>query len=592
MNPLTLQQSAVDGLIDSKTLSSLLGVPTSTIRSWRHRGNSNFPRPVGELDGKVWRVEDLVRWLEDGGLTTTSEDLTAKRARGAFYTPENASQFMADWVLRESPSRVLEPSFGGGAFISATNSAAKRQNIEISWVAHELNPAEADKLVALGLLKSSELRLGDYLADSRYEPVDAVIANPPFVRLRNLNSTERQAGMEVCKRILGKDISADASSWVPFLLKMAAQLSPDGCMAVVLPLDFTYVRYALPVWKWLGENFGRLKVVRTHDRIFGDLNQDVLLLFASKKGKSTDEVLYETYTSSSKMFEGLTGEIEPLPIAEICSGKRVFQYAHLPAALRESLDTRFDGFLRPASDVASFRIGYVAGDKDFFHPTKEFQQSYRLQQKNLRGSITNARKLKGAGLYTSKASRDKFTSLWLPDPNDLNKGEQEYVRFGESNNVHKGYKCRQRKDWFVVPGVRVPDAVLTVFSQVPQLLVNDAEFVASNSQLCIYLNEGMTPEEFAVAWYNPLTLLSLNLEVHSLGGGVLVMVPNEGSRVLIPRKVQVTQKKLQDIEACLLDGDVIGAYMVGADGLKKILSAEKLEQIMTSVENLRFWREK
>ena len=41
----------------------------------------------------------------------------AQKARGAFFTPPEISQFLVNWAIRSSSDRVLEPSCGDAAFL-------------------------------------------------------------------------------------------------------------------------------------------------------------------------------------------------------------------------------------------------------------------------------------------------------------------------------------------------------------------------------------------------------------------------------------------------------------------------------------------
>ncbi len=43
----------------------------------------------------------------------------ADRLFGAYYTHSNAADSMAKWTVRQAGERVLEPSFGDGAFLLA-----------------------------------------------------------------------------------------------------------------------------------------------------------------------------------------------------------------------------------------------------------------------------------------------------------------------------------------------------------------------------------------------------------------------------------------------------------------------------------------
>ena len=116
------------------------------------------------------------------------------------------------------------------------------------------------------------------------------------------------------------------------------------------------------------------------------------------------------------------------------------------------------------------------------------------------------------------------------------------------------YKCRVRDPWFVTPGVEIPDVVVPVFADAPVLLANDAGYAASNSLLCGYLNAGVTAASVLARWYTSLTLLQIELEVHSLGGGVRVFVPNEAAAIRLPARARASPRLLARADALVRAG--------------------------------------
>ncbi|MDP9479947.1 MAG: SAM-dependent methyltransferase [Actinomycetota bacterium] len=56
----------------------------------------------------------------DGVPEIASSDTPAlRKARGAFFTPPELCNFVADWAVRSSSDTVLEPSCGEAAFLLA-----------------------------------------------------------------------------------------------------------------------------------------------------------------------------------------------------------------------------------------------------------------------------------------------------------------------------------------------------------------------------------------------------------------------------------------------------------------------------------------
>jgi len=495
---------------------------------------------------------------------------------------------MATWLVRREGETYLEPSLGDGAFVEAVADIARAAGMRRpNWIAAELDPETALAAARRGLIEPDELRIGDFLSIPQVK-VDGVIANPPYVRLRHLTPDARARATAAAEEHLGRPMLTSGSVWMPFVLRMIASIKSGGRLAVVLPLEFTYVAYSLPLWAHLGQSFGKLNVIRSRERVFPGLNQDVIILLADQRGETTDIVEFDAFETVDDMVRSTRPIHRQITVESIVSGHRAFQRALLPDGLDDVLARAADdGLTVPASNLAAFRIGYVSGDKRFFHPDAQTVKTYSLPQSSLRRSLINARKLRGQGLRTSEVAEESTDRLWVPDQ-ELTDGERKYVRRGERDGVSLGYKASIRSPWYRVPGVKVPDAIVTVFSDRPLLLINDERWVASNSLLCAYLRSGTT-DQLAASWYTPLTSLSIELEVHSLGGGVVVMVPNEAAavRVLHPSKVSDT---LDRVGASLRRGDVAAAYACGTDSLRSALGVDATELILRGAEELARWR--
>jgi hypothetical protein len=182
--------------------------------------------------------------------------------------------------------------------------------------------------------------------------------------------------------------------------------------------------------------------------------------------------------------------------------------------------------------------------------------------------------------------------LWLPDAKRLTKGEAQYVGRGESLEISKRYKCSVRSPWYVVPGIETPDVVISVFSERPLMLANDDGFFASNSLICGYLKEEAQLPRLLLAWYTSITQLSFELEVHSLGGGVLVAVPRELAKVRIPTVAQPTKRILKSLDKALSQNDVDAAIGIGDQHFLRSTDFRPadLARVKKSVALLKEWR--
>ncbi|HEU0086241.1 MAG TPA: N-6 DNA methylase [Pseudonocardiaceae bacterium] len=523
---------------------------------------------------------------------------TARRSRGVYYTPGDLAAWMTSWSITPHTQRVLEPSFGDGSFLRGLRDAKTSGADDIAVLGIEIDEATRRSAITDGLIGDSDSICADFL-EVEPTPVDAVIGNPPFVRLRHLTKRQSTAALDRAREALGRDMEPSGSLWMPFLLHSTKFLTAGGRVALVLPFEITHVRYARGLWTWLGQRFGSIRLVRLHERVFDNILQDVVLLLCADYGCETSDIEFAAYYTLDDFFEGRHVTEEKISIIAADSGSKPFTKALLTEELRNLVYGELPEILVPLAELATFSIGYVSGDKDFFHPAPEIIERFGLHEsENLIRSITRTRDLQNSGLYTSDLlQRGHDTRLFLlakeaiPSP-----GEATYIAAGRKAGVADKYKCRVRSPWWSVPGVMYPDLILSVFSSTPRLVLNDGALAASNSLLCGRLTPGVDGSSVIAAWYTSLTLLECETNVHALGGGVMVLIPGEVARIRVPRLSCNTQTNyLYELDSTLRAKGLLDAYRLGdhrvlQQGLN--LSSQQVELIREGVTTLARWREK
>lgn len=533
-----------------------------------------------------------VLWRESEPVGDLPQAPRTQRQLGAFYTPSQAASFMARWAIRRDDERALEPSMGDGQFLRAIRIQAERagyRGIE-SWGV-ELDQTMYRETVGGGVVDPERAILGDFLQVEPF-PVDVAIGNPPYVRLRHLPRIESDLARLVGSQGMGTQVDPAGSVWLPFVTHATSFLRDGGRLAFVLPFELTYVRYAKPLWRFLGRKFGSLRVVRVYERLFPDLLQDVVMLLADERGSTTSTVQYDCFERRSDLLGGSPSIRSQVDIERILGDARPFMEALLPRDLRNLLDGRLREITRPMRDKVTWNIGYVSGDKAFFHPRPETITDFALSKGSLVPAISSGRLATKHGLMTAGLPSGATQQLFLPraDASALTDGDRRYVEHGEATAVHRRYKCRIRDPWYVTPGVRAPDIVMPVFADRPILLVNDGGFAVSNSMLAGYIRAD-SAERIAAAWYTSLTLLQIELHVHSLGGGVLVMVPSEAGAIRTVENASI--ESLAEIDGDLRSGAFEQAYERGdrstLQGLYR-LTSDEIERLRDGVDVLRRWR--
>ena len=514
------------------------------------------------------------------------------RQLGAYYTPSVAALHMARWALRTGDDRVLEPSAGDGQFVRAVkshgweldNGSPDVWGVEIARDTH-------DELIRRGVLPADRAIYGDFLEVKPF-PVDVVIGNPPFVRLRHLSEVEASRARLAAERVLGRPMERDGSTWMPFVLHATQFLSLGGRLAFVLPHDATHVRYARPLWQYLASSFRTLRVVRVHERLFPDILQDVILLLADGHGGSTNSIEFEAFESVDDLSLGLPSVRKRIDVSRLVRGERVFVEALLAPELVDLLQGSIARTTNPVRDLASFNIGYVCGDKRFFHPSRQTVAHFQLPASSLLPTLASGRVARSLGMHTSSLEPDDISRLFLPPQGrELSTPESRYIFHGSMTGASDRYKCRVREPWYITPDVRQPDLLVPVFASKPILLINDAGLAASNSFLVGRLRTG-TPERFAAAWYTTLTLLQVELEIHSLGGGVMILIPGETGSIRLAHSVPGISH-LSEVDRLLRREQIDQAYAAGDGPILRDamgLSKDETSLVAEGLETLRWWR--
>ncbi len=519
-------------------------------------------------------------------------DTRSQRRSGIYYTPSIAATTIASWAIRSDTDHIMEPSFGSGVFLAAIKQVAmamqfnsvQTHGIELMQEAHNM-------AVDTNLIESQYAISGDFLSIQPFF-VDAVIGNPPYVRLRSLQKEQRECAIITTQEALGVPMDVSGSIWMAFVLHAVKFLKRGGRLAFVLPYEFTHVRYARSLWEFLGRNFGTIRIARVKERLFPEILQQAIVLFADGYGETTDTVHFDAYQTTQDFADDTPIIRKRLTLAAIVNGGRPFLMALLPDTLVELLSTRMASLTSPVPASCVFNIGYVTGNKQFFHPDTATIAAFDLPASSLRNALTSSRGMGGVGIRTSAIPNDRLQKLFYPDTLHAME-EAQYIKQGEQDGVHLGYKCSRRTPWYKVPDVRVPDVILSTFGETPVLVWNDGELVASNSLLVGFIQPGHTVEQFMAAWYTSLTLLSCELNIHSLGGGVLVLIPGEVATMRVPTLGCLPTQHLEEVDKALRQSTRSGLYEIGDAPILRntmLLTSNEVDMIRDGISILADWR--
>jgi adenine-specific DNA-methyltransferase len=510
-------------------------------------------------------------------------DKNLKKKLGAFYTPDKTSDFILSLIKNENTKTFLEPSFGDGSFLRSIKKHSPTSRI----TAIDIDENAVSKFTAVNDISNIQIFCRNFL-EIKNISFDCAVGNPPFVRQRSLSESEINAANEIIVKNLGDNFPKDVSLWLPFLIHSIDLLNKNGSLGFVLPYEITFVNYANDIWSYICKRFGSVKVIRIKERIFPEIMQEVIILILEKKGGVSASVNYKGYKNIDEASDKKHLFNVDITIDQIRTNKKIFKYALISEFSSYLWNEKILPNTIVTREVCDFHIGYVSGHKEFFHPTRETIKNYSISQSHLIDTIAQPQTMKNKGIFTSNIINPD--NLFYPDLEKSKYEVQSYIKYGETIGVQNRYKCKIRKHWYKVPLVKKSDLLMSVFNDAPILMVNDAGYLCTNSILCGYLKNTLTAD-FSAAWYSPLTSLSIELEVHSLGGGMLVFVPNEVGNIRM-LKPFAGHEKNTTTDFLMRSKNHSLAYLNGTKEMKNILQLtnSEIDEILSATEELKSWR--
>lgn len=468
----------------------------------------------------------------------------ARKARGAFFTPDEVTRFISNWAITSASDKVLEPSAGDAAFLVAAVDRLRHlspdpgvepvvEGIEI----HEYSARVGRKRVRAAGGKA-HVRVSDFFLVDPKPSYDAVIGNPPYVRYQDWTGDARTRSRAAALRA-GVALTGLASSWAAFTVHSALFLKDGGRLALVLPAELLSVNYAAPVRQFLFSHFQSVELVLFDEQIFPEAEADVVLLLADGyRMGPTDHAVIRQAKNAASLATLATGQPwAPLDPAGKWTGSLVPPEATEP--LRRLVERGAFTKLETWGDTT---LGIVTGANHYFTLSPETVNRLGLQRNELlRLSPPGSSHLRGLVLSSAMLTRlgntGKSTYLFYPSENPSAEA-QTYIEAGEKTGVDKAYKCRVRKTWYRVPLVRPADLLLTCMNaDTPRLTSNQAGAYHLNSVHGVYLSHELRElgkELLPLASLNSLTLLNAEMVGRAYGGGILKLEPKEADVWAMP----------------------------------------------------------
>ena len=517
-----------------------------------------------------------------------TDPASARKARGAFFTPAAITAYLAAWAIRSPTDRAFEPSCGEASFLLAAGERLRALGAPLERIARQLHGVEihpasarqAARLLAERGLHAS-IAVADFFDRAPGGEFDAVIGNPPYVRYQSF-AGEARARAQRAALAAGVRLTGLSSSWAAFTIHASRFLRPEGRLAIVLPGELLTVNYAAEVRRFLLQRFARVRLVLFDTRVFPGVLEEVVLLLAEGQGGAPYFELFQAGGPDALPAQDAPAWTEHRPE----DGKKwtpALIAADAFALYRDLADS--PGFA-PLLDWGETWLGAVTGNNAFFALGRAEAVRLGLGEDDLLAiSPPGSRHLRGLafdrraweGLAAGGAA------CFLFDPaDDGTAAVRRRIEAGRSQRVHTAYKCRKRSPWWHVPVGKVPDLLLTYMNQDrPRLLANDARVHVLNSVYGVSLRPGLRRlgrELLALAFLNSFSLLGAEMVGRSYGGGLLKLEPREADILPVPspaalRAAAPALRAVRPaVEAALAAGDSAGATAL----VDRVLLAEHL----------------
>lgn len=508
-------------------------------------------------------------------------DETARKARGAFFTPEPIAKFLTEWAVRTQDDVVLEPSCGEAAFLLTAATRLSALGASVTNIAEQLHgfdihPESVESAKAFIRPYAGEARLkeGDFFQQPPRAEYDAVIGNPPYVRYQAFSGEPRTRALEAAFR-QGVRLTQLSSSWAAFTVHASAFLKPGGRLALVLPAELLTVKYAAQVRRFLLQRFSSVRLVLFENLVFpGVLAEVVLLLAEGTGGAKSFEVFQAKNLDDLKLALPSWTGFTP-------SGDEKWTRALLhPHATDTYQRLRTESSFVPLKNWGETYLGAVTGNNKYFTLTHDDVVKMGLSSAEvLRISPPGSRHLRGLTFSESgwKTLAESGQRCYLFAPSgEPSRAALRYIQSGERMKVHKAYKCMVRDPWWRVPLVDRPDLFFAYMNHDrPRLVRNGANSQLLNSLYGIRLHakaRDLGSELLPLASLNSLTLLGAELVGRSYGGGILKHEPREADMLPMPSQEALSKlaRKLRLVSpqvAALLRRNDISPAVAIVDGV-------------------------
>lgn len=386
-----------------------------------------------------------------GNLYETILPTAIRQRLGQFRTPAWIGKLMRSWAA-SSTDRLLDPGLGAGVLSSPFH-----PRWSVCTDPDHVNGIDRSPLsrlmgtTALTLAgQSHEAHATDFLAfspDDIQQPVDAIVANPPYSNGDSLPKEYKNQVNEQLQQATGLEISARSPLYAYFIYHARAFLSPGDRAVFLTPQRFLTTAFGEALRRFILDEFSIKALVRfptDGESVFETAETTALLMFleVTAPGQETgisrfirvdeDVDASDLRTAVEKGDHGETdwGWINAVPQADLAPDEHWTAY--------------FDPFdvdpanLTPLGDLVDIHRGKSTGNVDAFCLTQQTVDEYGIPEKHLSRLIRRPQLIDGFDFTEQdwERLRDTGEAVWLLDPAELSTVPDSVAEFENQSGVN------------------------------------------------------------------------------------------------------------------------------------------------------------
>ena len=471
------------------------------------------------------------------------ENATAEKLRGGFYTPEPIAAFILKWGINGSTYYdILEPSCGDGVFLKQLKEDDHKFK---SITAIEFDNVEAEKAEKIKLQNKLVISTDFHLyCNETAERFDLVVGNPPYIRYQYFQEEQQNEAIKVFNRAKLK-YSKLTNAWVSFIVGSSLLLKEKGKIGFVIPAELLQVSYAQQLREFLAHFYNKINIISFEKLVFPDIQQEVVLLLCEKNGGDSHLIEHLELRDASDLEKLDINKLKS-PSKKIDFKSNKWTYYFLAQEEINFLENIAVTRKVPTIErYANVEVGITTGSNDYFTVPLPVVDAYDLEEyaKPMVGRSVQVNSVifTNEDWQLNRQAKAKAHLLVFPAKEKINghKGANSYIKMGESMGINKGYKTGIRDDWFVIPSIKLSEALFIRRNNLyPRLILNEANAYTTDTMHRVFIKKAANKNAFIASFYNSLSLAFSEIVGRSYGGGVLELMPSEAGKILLPYSVE------------------------------------------------------